>query len=314
VAVDKLIAKAEILLEALPYMKRFRGRTVVIKYGGAAMTKDELQSGFAEDVVLLQSLGVKLVIVHGGGPQIGKTLERLGIETRFVRGLRVTDEATMQVVEMVLAGQINKNIVALIQRHGGKAAGLCGKDGNLIMSSKMRGAGGVDLGMVGRIDKVNPELVRNLVDDGFIPVVAPIGTDAKGRSYNINADLAAARVAQALEAEKLILLTDVKGILGADGKLQPFLSIKSAKTQIRKGSISEGMVPKVECAMDALGGGVGQVHIIDGRVSHAVLLEIFTRKGVGTEVVEKEPAVKVRKSTNGGVRLKSVKKTGTNSR
>jgi acetylglutamate kinase len=304
---DKLIAKAEILLEALPYMKRFRGRTVVIKYGGAAMTKEELQSGFAEDVVLLQSLGVKLVIVHGGGPQIDKTLARLGIERRFVRGLRVTDEATMQVVEMVLAGQINKNIVALIQRHGGKAVGLCGKDGNLIMSSKMRGAGGVDLGMVGRIDVVNPEIVRNLVDDGFIPVVAPIGTDAKGRSYNINADLVAARVAEALGAEKLILLTDVKGILDGDGKLQPFLTIKNAKTQIRKGSISEGMVPKVDCAVRALGGGVKQVHIIDGRVSHAVLLEIFTRKGVGTEVVELEPPVRARKGAKAAPALKAVK-------
>jgi acetylglutamate kinase len=312
--VDKLIAKAEILLEALPYMKRFRGRTVVIKYGGAAMTKDELQSGFAEDVVLLQSLGVKLVIVHGGGPQIGKTLERLGIETRFVRGLRVTDEATMQVVEMVLAGQINKNIVALIQRHGGKAAGLCGKDGNLIMSSKMRGAGGVDLGMVGRIDKVNPELVRNLVDDGFIPVVAPIGTDAKGRSYNINADLAAARVAQALEAEKLILLTDVKGILGADGKLQPFLSIKSAKTQIRKvrsprewcRKSSARWTRSAEVSARCTSSTAASAMLCCSRSSRA--------KGWGTEVVEKEPAVKVRKSTNGGVRLKSVKKTGTNSR
>jgi acetylglutamate kinase len=204
----------------------------------------------------------------------------------------------MQVVEMVLAGQINKNIVALIQRHGGKAAGLCGKDGNSILASKMRGPGGVDLGMVGRIDKVNPELVRNLLDDGFIPVVAPIATDAKGRSYNINADLAAAKVAEALGAEKLILLTDVKGILGADGKLQAFVSIKNAKSQIRKGSISEGMVPKVECAMEALEGGVKQVHIIDGRVSHAVLLEIFTRKGVGTEVVSEEPAPRGRKNAN----------------
>jgi acetylglutamate kinase len=286
---DELIAKAEILLEALPYMKRFRGRTVVVKYGGAAMTNAELESGFAEDVVLLQSLGLKLVIVHGGGPQIGKTLERLGIETRFVRGLRVTDEATMQVVEMVLAGQINKNIVALIQRHGGKAAGLCGKDGNTLLASKMLGDGGVDLGQVGQIDTVNPELVRNLLDDGFLPVVAPIATDAAGGSYNINADIAAARIAQALGAEKLILLTDVAGILDQAGKLQPFLAVEAAKAQIKKGSISEGMVPKVECAMDALLGGVRQVHIIDGRVSHAVLLEIFTRGGVGTEVVLEEP-------------------------
>ena len=287
---DKLIAKAEILLEALPYMKRFRGRTLVIKYGGAAMVKEELQSGFAEDVVLLQSIGLKPVIVHGGGPQIGKTLERLGIETRFVRGMRVTDEATMQVVEMVLAGQINKNIVALIQRHGGKAIGLCGKDGNLLMASKLKGAGGADLGWVGHIDTVNPEIVRNLVDDGYVPVIAPIATDSEGHSYNINADIAAERVACALGAEKLMLLTDVPGILDSEKKLLPLLTVKQAKAQIKKGVISAGMVPKVECAVDALAGGVRQVHIIDGRVSHAVLLEIFTRGGVGTEVVPDERA------------------------
>jgi acetylglutamate kinase len=288
--VDKLIAKAEILLEALPYMKRFRGRTIVIKYGGAAMVKDELQSGFAEDVVLLQSIGLKPVIVHGGGPQIGKALEKLGIETRFVRGLRVTDEATMQVVEMVLAGQINKNIVALIQRHGGKAVGLCGKDGNLLMASKLKGTGGVDLGMVGRIDAVNPELVHSVVEDGYIPVIAPIATDAEGRSYNINADTAAERIGGALRAEKLILLTDVAGILDEKKNLQPLLTLKQAKAQIRKGVIAGGMVPKVECAIDALATGVRQVHIIDGRVSHAVLLEIFTRGGVGTEVVHDDDA------------------------
>jgi len=286
--VDKLIAKADILLEALPYMKRFRGRTLVIKYGGAAMVKEELQSGFAEDVVLLQSIGLKPVIVHGGGPQIGKTLERLGIETRFVRGLRVTDEATMQVVEMVLAGQINKNIVALIQRHGGKAVGLCGKDGNLLMASKLKGDGGADLGWVGRIDTVNPEIVRNLVDDGYVPVIAPIATDDEGRSYNVNADTAAERIAGALGAEKLMLLTDVAGILDEAKNLQPLMTVKQAKAQIKKGVISAGMVPKVECAMEALAGGVRQVHVIDGRVSHAVLLEIFTRGGVGTEVVPDE--------------------------
>lgn len=286
---DRLIAKAEILLEALPYMKRFRGRTLVIKYGGAAMVKDELQSGFAEDVVLLQSIGLKPVIVHGGGPQIGKTLERLGIETRFVRGLRVTDDATMQVVEMVLSGQINKNIVGLVQRHGGKAVGLCGKDGNLLMASKLPGDGGVDLGWVGRIDAVNPEIVRNVVEDGYIPVIAPVATDEEGRSYNINADTAAERIAAALGAEKLILLTDVAGILDEKETLQSILPVRQARAQIRKGTISAGMVPKVECAIDALSSGVRQVHIIDGRVSHAVLLEIFTRGGVGTEVIPDEP-------------------------
>ena len=305
---DKLIAKAEVLLEALPFMQRFAGRTLIIKYGGSAMIDEELKSGFAEDVVLLRSLGLKPVIVHGGGPQIGKTLERLGIETKFVRGLRVTDEATMQVVEMVLAGQINKNIVALIQRRGGKAAGLCGKDGNLIMASKMRPTKGVDLGMVGRVETINPELVRNLVDDGFIPVIAPIGTDVKGRSYNINADLAAARIAKAMGAAKLILLTDVAGILDGSGKLQPLVSIKQARTQIRKQLIAGGMVPKVECAIDALEGGVQQVHIIDGRVSHAVLLEIFTRKGVGTEILLEAPTPRPRKATSGPSALE---KTGS---
>jgi len=195
----------------------------------------------------------------------------------------------MQVVEMVLAGQINKNIAALIQRHGGKAVGICGKDGSLLMASKMKRQGGVDLGMVGHIDAVNPEIVRNLVEDNYIPVIAPIGTDAEGRSYNINADTAAERIAAALGAEKLMLLTDVAGILDEAKQLQSLLTVRQAKAQIRKGVISAGMVPKVECAIDALNGGVHQVHIIDGRVSHAVLLEIFTRGGVGTEVVVDEP-------------------------
>ncbi len=290
---DKLIAKAEVLLEALPYMQRFAGRTVVIKYGGSAMVDERLKLGFAEDVVLLRSLGIHPVIVHGGGPQIGRVLERIGIESSFVRGLRVTDEATMEIVEMVLAGQINKDIVSMIQAHGGRAVGLSGKDGGLLTASKMRvrvaGDDGrssmVDIGMVGKVDRVEPEVVENLTGDGFIPVIAPIAADGRGRTYNVNADLAASCIAQALGAAKLILLTDVAGILDGSGKLQPFLSIRQAKSQIRKGVIADGMVPKVECAIAALGGGVGQVHIIDGRVAHAILLEIFTRKGVGTEVV-----------------------------
>jgi acetylglutamate kinase len=305
--VNKLIAKAEVLLEALPYMQRFAGRTIVIKYGGSAMLDERLKLGFAQDVVLLNSLGLHPVIVHGGGPQIGKTLARLGIETRFVRGLRVTDEATMEVVEMVLGGRINKAIVTNIEQHGGTAVGISGKDGDLIKASKMKvrakGDDGktalLDIGLVGKVDEVRPQIVERLRESNFIPVIAPIGADARGNTYNINADTAASKIAQALGAEKLILLTDVKGILDKSGVLQPFLSIRSAKSQVRGGSIADGMVPKVECAIEALQNGVKQVHIIDGRVSHAVLLEIFTRKGVGTEVVQSERRPRARRPAAG---------------
>jgi acetylglutamate kinase len=290
---DKLIAKAENLLEALPFMRRFAGKTLVIKYGGAAMVDEKLRRGFAQDIVLLNSLGLHPVIVHGGGPQIGKTLERLNIPTRFVRGMRVTDDAAMEIVEMVLAGQINKSIVADIAVHGGKAVGISGRDAGLLRASKMlmevTGADGkveaVDLGQVGRVEEVSPGIIENLRQHDFIPVIAPIGFDAEGRSYNINADIAAAKIAEALKAEKLILLTDVPGILDGNKNLQPLLTIDEARRQVAAGSIEGGMVPKVECAIDALLGGVKQVHIIDGRVSHAVLLEIFTNVGVGTEVV-----------------------------
>jgi len=281
---DELIAKAEVLLEALPYIQRFAGRTVVIKYGGSAMLDDRLKLGFAQDIVLLNSLGLHPVIVHGGGPQIGKALERVGLETRFIRGQRVTDEATMEIVEMVLGGQINKAIVSNIERHGGTAIGISGKDGNLLTATKLEIEDG-DLGCVGRVSQVRPEVIDKLRESSFIPVIAPIGSDVAGRSYNINADVVAAEIARALGAEKLMLLTDVEGILDADGKLQPFLDIEAARGAITDGTVAGGMVPKVECAISALTGGVGQVHIIDGRVSHAVLLEIFTRKGVGTEVV-----------------------------
>ncbi len=281
---DALIAKAEVLLEALPYMQRFAGRTIVVKYGGSAMLDEELKLGFAQDIVLLKSLGLHPVIVHGGGPQIGKALERVGIETRFERGMRVTDDATMEIVEMVLGGQINKGIVANIERHGGNAVGISGKDGNLINASKLL-IDGVDVGRVGKVEKVNPDVIERLREAGFVPVVAPIGDDETGHSFNINADVVASEVAQALGAAKLILLTDVPGILDRDAVLQPFLTIEDCRQQVEAGAIEGGMVPKVECACDALEGGVGQVHIIDGRVSHAVLLEIFTKTGVGTEVV-----------------------------
>jgi acetylglutamate kinase len=290
---DDLIAKAEILLEALPYMQRFAGRTIVIKYGGSAMLDDKLKLGFAQDVVLLKSIGVHPVIVHGGGPQIGQALERVGIKSRFERGMRVTDDATMEIVEMVLGGQINKAIVANIERHGGNAVGISGKDGNLITASKMLvesvGESGevtmIDVGRVGKVEKVSPGVIERLRESGFIPVVAPIGDDADGSSFNINADVAASEIARALGADKLILLTDVAGILADDGVLRRFLTIEEAKAGVASGSIVGGMVPKVECAVSALEGGVRQVHVIDGRVSHAVLLEIFTKEGVGTEVV-----------------------------
>ena len=284
---DELIAKAEVLLEALPYIRRFAGRTVVIKYGGNAMIDDELKLSFAHDIVLLNSLGLHPVIVHGGGPQIGQMLRRLGIETRFIDGQRVTDDATMEVVEMVLGGPVNKEIVTNIEQHGGTAVGISGKDGNLLLAGKLEIAEG-DLGRVGKVEKVNPQVIERLRESGFIPVIAPVGVDAEGNGFNINADLAASKIAQALKADKLMLLTDVEGILDPDGNLRSVITARQARSEIRKGVIKGGMVPKVECAIDALAGGVGQVHIVDGRVSHAVLLEIFTRTGIGTEVVHKK--------------------------
>lgn len=289
----ELIAKADVLLEALPYMRRFAGRVVVIKYGGHAMLDEKLKSGFAEDLVLLKSLGLRPVVVHGGGPQIEEALSRHGIETRFVRGMRVTDEATMEIVEMVLGGQINKAIVAMIHQHGGKAVGLTGKDGRLLMAEKLavrvqekgKKPELVDVGMVGRITSINPEILEHIDGTDFIPVIAPIATDEEGRTWNVNADVAAAEIARGLKAEKLILLTDVAGIKNAAGEVQSLLSAAEARRQVLAGSIAAGMVPKVECAISALEGGVGQVHIIDGRVRHAVLLEIFTDHGVGTEVL-----------------------------
>ncbi len=290
---DKLIAKAEVLLEALPYMQRFAGKTIVIKYGGHAMLDENLKSGFAEDIVLLKSLGLNPVVVHGGGPQIGEALARHGIESKFVRGMRVTDDETIEIVEMVLGGQINKGIVANIHKHGGKAVGLSGKDGGLLKAEKLkvkaRGSKGpgTDIGHVGKVKRVDPEIIERIIGTDFIPVIAPIGADAKGRSYNVNADVVASELAQALDADKLILLTDVAGIKAADGKVQALVDVASARKMIRQGVIFEGMVPKVECAIAALNNGVRQVHIIDGRVSHAVLLEIFTKRGVGTEVLLK---------------------------
>ncbi len=288
---EEEIRKAGVLIEALPYIRRFRGQTVVIKYGGHAMTDEALKRGFAQDVVLLSYVGISPVIVHGGGPQIGATLKRLGIESRFVNGLRVTDEATMAVVEMVLAGQINKEIVGLIQAAGGRAVGLSGKDGGLIRARKLASgnpAGGeaeVDLGQVGEVAAVDGALVRAVMEQGFVPVIAPVGAGEDGASYNINADTAAAEVAVALRASKLVFLTDVAGVQDAAGGLISSLSGPEAERLIEGGGITGGMIPKVRGCCEVVARGVGKVHIIDGRLPHALLLEIFTDRGIGTEFV-----------------------------
>ncbi len=284
-------AKAKVLLEALPYIQRFNGATIVIKYGGHAMVDEALQESFARDIVLLKYTGMNPVIVHGGGPQIGSMLKKLGIESRFVRGMRVTDEATMDVVEMVLVGKVNKAIVRMINQHGGRAVGLSGKDGRLIRAHKLELSGGdtapEDIGLVGTVNRIDPSVIDALDDTGYIPVIAPVGADEQGFTYNINADLVASHIAAALGAEKLVLLTDVEGIRGADGKVIASINSTRAGELIAEGVIDGGMIPKVECCLDALARGVGKTHIIDGRVEHAVLLEIFTPEGVGTQVVAK---------------------------
>lgn len=293
---DALIQKADTLLEALPYIQRFSGKTLVIKYGGHAMEDEELKQRFAQDIVLLKFVGMNPVVVHGGGPQIGDLLKRLGIQSRFVRGMRVTDAATMDVVEMVL-GKINQEVVSLINRQGGKAVGLSGKDGELILARKMlvtveeegKAPTTHDVGQVGEVAEVHPRVINALTEANFIPVIAPVGVGENGESYNINADLVAGKVAEALRAEKLILLTDVEGIKDKSGALIPTLGSAEAEKFIKNGTIGEGMIPKVECCIDALHGGVQKTHIIDGRVRHATLLEIFTKEGIGTEVVRWTP-------------------------
>ncbi|MFQ5665109.1 MAG: acetylglutamate kinase [Candidatus Binatia bacterium] len=286
---QELVAKADILLDALPYIRRYSGKTMVIKYGGHAMADPELKESFARDVVLLKFVGINPVIVHGGGPQIGRLLGQLGIESHFVRGMRVTDQRTMDVVEMVLVGKINKEIVSLVNQQGGRAVGLSGKDGELILAKKFtvraQHANAVDIGMVGTVRAINPVVIESLDHSDFIPVIAPIGVGERGEAYNINADLVAGEIAEALQAEKLILLTDVEGIRDRQGRVLATLDSERAASLIRNGVISEGMIPKVECCIEALRGGAKKTHIIDGRVRHAVLLEIFTREGVGTQVV-----------------------------
>jgi acetylglutamate kinase len=291
---QELINKAKVLMEALPYIKRFTNTTIVIKYGGHAMADERLKESFAQDIVLLKYIGLNPVIVHGGGPQINETLKKYGIVSEFVRGMRVTDSQTMAVVEMVLVGQVNKEVVGLINRHGGRAVGLCGKDGELLLSKKLlqevKGEDGrvesLDLGFVGDVVSVNRELIETLERARFIPVIAPVGVGLDGQSYNINADVVAGRVAAALGAEKLILLTDVSGVKNKDSQLLTSIAVAQMQELIADGTIAGGMIPKVECCAEALAGGVKKAHIIDGRIEHAVLLEIFTDTGIGTEIVK----------------------------
>jgi len=283
------LRRAEILMEALPYIREFRGKTVVIKYGGAAMEQADLKETFALDVILLKLVGINPVIVHGGGPQIGALMKRLGKEPHFVGGMRVTDEETMDIVEMVLVGKINKEIVALINHHGGRAIGLSGKDADLIRARRrahrLPTGEEIDIGLVGEVETVNAEPIRLLEEHGFIPVIAPVAVGDHGKTYNVNGDLVAGEVAAALTAEKLIHLTDVQGILDGRGRLVSTLARKEAERLMQEGVIEGGMLPKVESSLRALTGGSAKAHIVDGRVPHAILLEIFTREGIGTEIV-----------------------------
>jgi len=287
---------AHVLTEALPYIQRFKGKTVVIKYGGNAMTDDALKNSFARDIVLMKLVGINPVVVHGGGPQIGNLLEKLGKTSHFVGGMRVTDSETMDVVEMVLGGLVNKEIVSLINRHGGAAVGLTGKDGDLIHARKielksnapeMNASEMIDLGHVGEVESIDSSVVDMLIQSNFIPVIAPIGVGRDGRSYNINADLVAGKMAEVMGAEKLILLTNTAGLLDKQGKLLTGLSLDEVEVLFEDGTISGGMIPKIRCATEALMAGVHSSHIIDGRVEHAVLLELLTDKGIGTLLLRK---------------------------
>ena len=291
---------SQVLIEALPYIRQFHGTTVVIKYGGNAMTEAALKDSFAADVVLMKLVGINVVVVHGGGPQIGKLLSRLNIESEFVNGMRVTDSATMDVVQMVLGGLVNPDIVSLINTHGGRAVGVTGKDGNLIQAEKMpmtidssNAAGAsapeiIDIGHVDNITNIQIDVLNTLMQSEFIPVIAPVGVGKDGESYNINADIVAGAIAQALNAEKLVLLTNTPGILDADKTTLSSLNKAEVEALIANGTISEGMLPKVDCALDAVSGGVNSVTIVDGRVPHALLLEVFTDSGVGTQILNRQ--------------------------
>ena len=286
---EKLIEKANILMEALPYIRRFFQKTIVIKYGGHAMVDEELKEGFVLDVVLLSYIGLKPVVVHGGGPQIEGVLKKMGKKSTFVDGMRVTDSETMEIVEMVL-GRVNQEIVGLINQNGGDAIGLSGKDGHLLKAKKLRpprrtgNSPFPDMGMVGEVEAVNPTAIEVLDSNRFIPVISPIGVGEKGETYNINADLVGGKIASALKAEKLILLTDVRGVIDKNNQLLSTLESRVAERLIRQKAISGGMIPKVKCCLEALRDGVTKTHIIDGRVKHAILLEIFTDGGIGTQI------------------------------
>ncbi len=290
---QEVINKAKVLVEALPYIQRFNNKTIVIKYGGNAMVEEHLKESFANDIILLKLIGLNPVIVHGGGPQIGKVLKEMGRETDFVQGMRVTDHETMNVVEMVLGGKVNKEIVGNINHFGGKAVGLSGKDGNLITARKLEmkrinpdtlTPEIIDVGMVGEVAAINPAVLTALEESSFIPVIAPVGVGVNGETYNINADLVAGRVAGALHAEKLILLTDIEGVKDKQGELISTIDIDEVPGLIDDGTIGGGMIPKVTCCVDAVMEGVKKAHIIDGRMEHACLLEIFTDQGIGTAV------------------------------
>ena len=282
---------AQVLTEAMPYIQRFRGKTIVIKYGGNAMVEQRLKHSFASDIVLMKMVGINPVVVHGGGPQIGDLLKRLGKTTEFVQGMRITDSETMDVVEMVLGGLVNKEIVNLINRHGGSAVGLTGKDGDFIHARKLvlkksapelKTSEIIDIGHVGEVEHINAAVVDMLVQGNFIPVIAPIGVGKDGYSYNINADLVAGRVAEVLQAEKLMLLTNTPGILDQEGNLISEVNAEQVQGLIENGTIHGGMLPKIQCALEAVQQGVGMAHILDGRVEHAVMLDLFTDEGVGT--------------------------------
>lgn len=286
---NDVLAKANVLIEALPYIRAFNGNTVVIKYGGSAMLDPEINKTIVQDMVLLKLVGLKPVIVHGGGPEINGMLKRLDIQSEFINGLRVTTKETMEVVEMVLAGKVNKQIVEMISGQGGMAVGLTGKDGKILRAKKIE-KDGIDLGFVGEIEKVDTSLIHTLIDNGFIPVISPIGSDDEGNTYNINADYAAVAIAAALKAEKLVFLTDVEGVLkdkNDSSTLISYLNDEEAKEYIASGIIAGGMIPKVECCMEAIEKGVSMVHILDGRQGHALVLEIYTHSGIGTMMYKK---------------------------
>lgn len=292
--IQSSMERADILLEALPYIRRFYNKTIVIKYGGHAMTDEDLKDKFARDVVMMKYIGMHPVVVHGGGPQIGGLLKKLGKESKFIQGMRVTDQETMNIVEMVLVGMVNKEIVGMINQHGGKAVGLSGKDGNLVVAEKYylnedkaknTPSEIIDIGLVGKVKEVNAELIISLSQNGFIPVIAPTGIGEKGETYNINADIVAGEVAAALKAEKLLLLTDVAGVLDNNSNLIQTMTNQDAINLIDKGTVEGGMFPKVKCCLKALRCGVKKAHIIDGRLKHAILLEVFTDKGIGTEII-----------------------------